>query len=72
MLRQKMPMPAKDVVDYFIKYFGPTNKLYELLNEKYKQDLKNKLFKLFSENNLSKTDNVEIDAEFLEVHAVKK
>lgn len=72
MLRQRMPMSAVEVVDYFIKYFGPTNKLYELLNDKYKSDLKNKLFKLFSEHNLSKTGTVEIDAEFLEIHAVKK
>jgi ubiquinone/menaquinone biosynthesis C-methylase UbiE len=72
MVKWILPMNEHEVAEHFIKYFGPTNKLYELVNRDSRIKFKDELTELYTENNISKTNNVTIDAEYLEVKAVKK
>jgi ubiquinone/menaquinone biosynthesis C-methylase UbiE len=67
-----IPMHEREVAEHFIKYFGPTNKLFELLDSESRIKFKNELTELYIENNISKTGTVTVDAEYLEVVATKK
>lgn len=71
MLTMHMQMTAPEVVEHFITYFGPTNKLYEMLNYKNKTKFRNDLEELFSENNNSGSEDVTVESEYLEVTAKK-
>jgi ubiquinone/menaquinone biosynthesis C-methylase UbiE len=71
MLNMHMQMPAPEVVEHFIKYFGPTNKLYEILNYKNKMKFRSDLEELFSENNISGSEDVIVESEYLQVTARK-
>jgi len=72
MVRWLLPMSEREVANLFIKYFGPTNKLYEIVDKDSKIKFRNDLIELYTENNISKNNHVTIDAEYLEVKAVKK
>lgn len=67
-----MPMTPSDVCEHFIKYFGPTNTLYEMLNDEKRAQFKKDFIKLFASNNLSKDSITTVDAEYLEVIAAKR
>jgi ubiquinone/menaquinone biosynthesis C-methylase UbiE len=72
MVRWLLSMSEREVADHFIKYFGPTNKLYEMVDKDSKIKFKNDLIELYTENNISNNGHVTVDAEYLEVKAIKK
>jgi len=69
--QQVMPMTPHEVTDHFIQYFGPTRKLYEILEIENRVNFRTDLLKLFHENNISGNNHVTINSEYLEVRAVK-
>ncbi|MCI0472860.1 MAG: class I SAM-dependent methyltransferase [Ignavibacteria bacterium] len=71
-MRQDMQMSPHETAEHFIKYFGPTNKLYEILDSETRIKFKNDLIRLFDENNISKNGRMSLDAEYLEVRARKQ
>ena len=71
-LNMIIPVSPLEVADYFITYFGPTNKIYENLDIDSRRSFKNNLIELFEENNISVTEQTEVEAEYLEVIATKQ
>lgn len=71
-MRQDMLMPAQETAEHFIKYFGPTNMLYKMLDTNARKQFKSDLTQLFRENSISETEAVSVDTEYLEVNAVKR
>lgn len=72
MCRQELLMLPNEAVEYFIAYFGPTKTLYEMLDEGKRAQFKKELTKIWSDNNISKDGSTMVDAEYLQVIAVKK
>jgi ubiquinone/menaquinone biosynthesis C-methylase UbiE len=72
MLYMVIPVSPLEVADYFITYFGPTNKIYENLDIDSRRNFKNNLIELYEENNISVTGQTEVEAEYLEVIATKQ
>ncbi|KAI9023457.1 putative methyltransferase [Hyaloraphidium curvatum] len=65
------PFPAADVVAFFARYYGPTVKAFEALGEKG-GELKAELVEHWARHNVAGEEGkVRVDAEFLEVVAVK-
>jgi ubiquinone/menaquinone biosynthesis C-methylase UbiE len=70
--QQSIPMRPNEATDHFIKYFGPTKKIYETLEIESRLNFRTDLLKLFHDNNVSGNEHVVIDSEYLEVIAAKK
>ena len=58
--------PAK-VVDFFIEYYGPTNRAYSSLNGDGQQALRDDLVALWTRNNVATDGTTRVLAEYLEV-----
>lgn len=65
------PFSPAEVVEHFRLYYGPTQKAFGLLDENGQQALRQDLEKLWSEHNQATDGTTVIDAEFLEVRAVR-
>lgn len=65
------PFPPKDVVEFFRVYYGPTNRAFAALDEKGQFALRSDLEKLWTDNNVSRNGSTHVDAEYLEVLAVR-
>jgi len=63
----RYPFPPADVVDFFIKYYGPTLKAYAALDDAGKSELRNELSELWSRNNIAKDGTTDVPAEYVEV-----
>ncbi|MCC2642856.1 MAG: methylase involved in ubiquinone/menaquinone biosynthesis [Nitrospira sp.] len=61
------PFPPAKVVDFFIEYYGPTNKAYAALNEGGKAALHDELTALWTRNNTATEGSTTIFAEYIEV-----
>jgi SAM-dependent methyltransferase len=66
------PFPPADVVDYFITWFGPANRAYAALDADGQQALRSDLEELWSSGNQSTDGTTYLEAEYLEVIAVKQ
>jgi len=65
------PFSPAEVVEHFRLYYGPTQKAFGLLDEQMQLALRNDLEKLWTENNQATDGTTVVDAEYLEVRAVK-
>jgi len=75
MTRQRIdmtyPFGPAEVVEHFKKYFGPTQKAFESLDEAGQNALQSDLEKLWAENNRADDGTTEVESEYLEVRAVR-
>jgi SAM-dependent methyltransferase len=65
------PFSPGEVVDFFRKYYGPTNRAFAALNQKDGQLLHNELESLWSSHNHGTKDFTVVKAEYLEVIAIR-
>lgn len=63
----RYPFPSAKVVDFFIEYYGPTNKAYAALDEAGKAALHNELTSLWNRNNTATAGSTTVFAEYIEV-----
>lgn len=61
------PFSPKKVVDFFIEYYGPTNRGYSSLNEAGKVAFHEDLTNLWSRNNKATDGSTQVFAEYIEV-----
>jgi hypothetical protein len=65
-------MTPAEVVEHFRKYFGPLQKAFELLDEEGKRNFRNEMTEIWKKYNIAKDGTTIVDAEYLEIVAVKK
>lgn len=65
------PFPPKDVVEYYLTYFGPTLRAHAALDPEGQAALRAELESLWARNNLSTNGSTYLEAELLEVVAVR-
>ena len=70
-IRWVFPFSPAEVVEHFRLYYGPTQKAFNLLDENGQKALRADLEKLWSEHNHATDGTTDVDAEFLEVRAVR-
>jgi SAM-dependent methyltransferase len=74
-IRRKMqmafPFPPKETLDFFRRYFGPTKTAFSRLDADGQATLAARLESLWLENNTAKDGTTAIEAEYLEVRAVR-
>jgi SAM-dependent methyltransferase len=68
----RYPFPPADVVEYYLSYFGPTIKAHDALDEDGRKALRSDLEELWASNNLSSNGSTYLEAEILEVVAVRQ
>ncbi len=66
------PVPPCDVVEYYRTYFGPVNRAFAALDQRGQAALQNDLEELWTTNNLSTNGSTYLEAEILEVVAVRQ
>ncbi len=71
MYPMRYPFPPEDVVEFFRTYYGPTNRAFAALDADKQAALRRDLERLWSEHNRSSNGATEIEAEYLEVVAVR-
>lgn len=71
MLRENIPMSPDEVVEHFKKYFGPTLRTFAALDEEGKKNFRCDFLKMWEEANIATDGTTTVDAEYLEVIAVK-
>ena len=67
----KYPFSAAEVVEFFRKYFGPTQVAYSRLDEVGQKALSGDLEKLWNDHNESSAGEIRVKGEFLSVRATK-
>lgn len=65
------PFSPAEVVEHFRLYYGPTQKAFGLLDENGQQALREDLERLWTEHNQATDGTTVLDAEYLEVRAVR-
>ena len=65
------PFPPAEVVDYFRRYFGPTQRAFEHLDAAGQQALRDALVKVWTDNNLASDGTTRVPGEYLEVEAIR-
>jgi hypothetical protein len=65
------PFSPAEVVEHFRSYYGPTQKAFGLLDEGKQAGLRKDLEELWSAHNRATDGTTEVDAEFLEVKAIR-
>jgi ubiquinone/menaquinone biosynthesis C-methylase UbiE len=65
------PFPPEAVVDFFREHYGPMAKAFASLNSAGQDKLKNELVALWSSNNRAEGSGTIVDAEYLEVIAIR-
>jgi SAM-dependent methyltransferase len=63
----RYPFPPAAVVDFFIEYYGPTNKAYAALDVGGKASLHDELTELWTRNNTGTDGSTTVLAEYIEV-----
>ncbi len=69
--RFKYPFPPEGVVEFFITYYGPTNRAHSVLNEEARISLKADLTELWSTQNRATDGRTEVLAEYVEVIGIR-
>lgn len=67
----RYPFPPADVVALFRDYFGPTNRAFAKLDAAGQQALSRDLEELWARNNESRDGDTHVDAEYLEIVAIR-
>ena len=67
----RFPFGPAEVVEHFRTYFGPTNKAFGSLDEAGQAALRKDLEDLWAKNNRATDGTTEVEAEYLEVRAIK-
>jgi len=67
----RYPFPPADVAEYFITYFGPAHQAFASLDENGKKAFRDDLEKVWSAANQSDNASTLVEAEYLEVNAVR-
>ncbi len=67
----KYPFGPAEVVEFFRAYYGPTNRAFSVLDEGGQAALRHDLETLWSKHNQATDGTTQIEAEFLEVQAVR-
>ena len=70
-IRWVFPFSPAEVVEHFRKYYGPTQKAFGALDENAQAALRQDLEQLWSANNRATDGTTDLDAEYLEVKAVR-
>ena len=70
-IRWVFPFSPAEVVEHFRLYYGPTQKAFGLLDENGQLALREDLEKLWTENNQATDGTTIVDAEYLEVRAIR-
>ena len=70
-VRWVFPFSPAQVVEHFRLYYGPAQKAFGLLDENVQKALREDLEKLWSEHNQATDGTTVVDAEYLEVRAVR-
>ena len=65
------PFGPADVVEHFRKYFGPTQKQFEMLDEKSQAAMRSDLTALWEGANQATDGTTRVESEYLEVRATK-
>jgi hypothetical protein len=65
------PFSPGEVVDFFRQYYGPTNRAFAALNQTDGQLLHNELESLWTRHNRGTKDFTVVNAEYLEVIAIR-
>ncbi|HVF46754.1 MAG TPA: class I SAM-dependent methyltransferase [Pyrinomonadaceae bacterium] len=66
------PFGPEEVVEHFRKYFGPTQKSFESLDQGGQNALRKDLIDLWEKHNQATDGTTRVESEYLEVHAVEK
>jgi SAM-dependent methyltransferase len=66
------PFSPAEVVEFFRVYYGPTNRAFGALDATAQSALRDDLERLWSTNNVARDGTTHVDAEYLEVTAVRK
>ncbi len=72
MMQFDFPMPPEGVVEFFKKYFGPTQVAFSKLDAGKQKEFQGELEKLWTEENKASGDRTLVDSEYLDVRATKK
>lgn len=67
----KYPFPPSDVVAFFRAYCGPTNRAFAALDADGQEALRSDLEQLWSEHDQAGDGGTAIEAEYLEVAAIR-
>jgi len=65
------PFPPKETVEFFRRYFGPTQMAFSRLDETGQQSLAEQLETLWKEHNTDNNGGTAVAAEYLEVQAFR-
>ncbi len=65
------PFPPADVVEFFRAYYGPTNRAFAALDADGQRALRDELEQLWTMNNVASDGSTHVDAEYVEVTAVR-
>lgn len=66
------PFGAAEVVEFFRQFYGPTNRAFAALDADGQAALRHDLEELWSRNNLATDGTTRIEAEYLQVSAIRK
>jgi hypothetical protein len=67
----RYPFPPADVVEFFRVYYGPTNRAFSSLDGPGRSALRQDLEALWSLNNLASDGTTHVEAQYLEVVAIR-
>jgi hypothetical protein len=67
----EFPFSPKEVVGFFRQYFGPTQSTFARLDKAGQDSLASELEKMWAENNEATDGTTKIQAEYLDVRAVR-
>lgn len=65
------PFSPEKVADFFIQYYGPTNKAYGTLDDAKKKDFRDDLIELWTRNNTKNDGTTLVMSEYVEIIATK-
>ncbi|HJV39423.1 MAG TPA: class I SAM-dependent methyltransferase [Geothrix sp.] len=68
----RYPFPPGDVVDFFQAYYGPVNRAFAALDADGQQALHQDLEQLWADHNRAQDGTTDVEAEYLEVVAVRE
>ena len=68
----RYPFSPSEVVDFFIKWYGPTLRAYASLDEQTKVVFRDDLITLWSTNNKATDGTTDVDAEYIEVVGIRE
>ncbi len=70
--RMRYPFSPKETVAFFRQYFGPTRTTFSRLDPPAQADLSQQLEALWIEHNLASDGTTEVEAEYLEIHGIRR